>query len=68
MPFELSPRIDTALVLRLIAEQFPQWRNPPARPVERSGWDNRSFRLGSLCLLRRSSVRETPGFAQVDLP
>lgn len=38
--------IDEALVSKLIAEQFPQWRDLPVRGVDRQGWDNRTFRLG----------------------
>ena len=38
--------IDSDLVRRLIADQFPQWANLPVRPVAQSGWDNRTFHLG----------------------
>jgi aminoglycoside phosphotransferase (APT) family kinase protein len=38
--------IDAHLVARLIAAQFPQWSHLPVRPVERDGWDNRTYRLG----------------------
>lgn len=38
--------IDAALVRRLIAGQFPQFRDLPLRPVEVDGWDNRTYRLG----------------------
>jgi aminoglycoside phosphotransferase (APT) family kinase protein len=38
--------IDAALVRRLVAAQFPQWRDLPVRPVEVDGWDNRTYRLG----------------------
>lgn len=38
--------IDAALVRRLIAAQFPQWRKLPILPVELDGWDNRTYRLG----------------------
>ena len=38
--------IDTALVRRLLAAQFPEWANLPIRPVMPGGWDNRTFRLG----------------------
>ncbi|MFG1810943.1 aminoglycoside phosphotransferase family protein [Streptomyces sp. NPDC049040] len=38
--------IDAALVQRLIAAQFPQWRGLPVRPVAVDGWDNRTYRLG----------------------
>ncbi|PBC70780.1 aminoglycoside phosphotransferase (APT) family kinase protein [Streptomyces sp. TLI_235] len=39
--------IDAALVTRLIAAQFPQWRDLPVTPVEVDGWDNRTYRLGA---------------------
>lgn len=39
--------IDAALVRRLIAAQFPQWRDLAIRPVEVDGWDNRTYRLGN---------------------
>ncbi|MEJ3749848.1 aminoglycoside phosphotransferase family protein [Actinomycetes bacterium KLBMP 9797] len=38
--------IDAALVRRLIAAQFPQWRDLPVTPVAVDGWDNRTYRLG----------------------
>jgi aminoglycoside phosphotransferase (APT) family kinase protein len=38
--------IDIALVRRLIAAQFPRWRDLPVRPVKVDGWDNRTYRLG----------------------
>jgi aminoglycoside phosphotransferase (APT) family kinase protein len=44
--------IDAALVRRLIATQFPQWRDLPVTPVAVDGWDNRTYRLGT-----RLSVR-----------
>ena len=37
---------------RLIATQFPQWRDLPVTPVAVDGWDNRTYRLGA-----RLSVR-----------
>lgn len=39
--------IDTTLVRRLLATQFPQWAHLPLTPVPRSGMDNATFRLGS---------------------
>ena len=47
--------IDVALVSRLIATQFPQWANLPIRPVEFSGWDNRTFHLGDHMTVRLPS-------------
>ena len=38
--------IDEQLVRRLVRTQFPQWGDLPIRPIERCGWDNRSFHLG----------------------
>lgn len=38
--------IDAALVRRLIAAQFPEWRGLPVIPVANDGWDNRTYRLG----------------------
>jgi aminoglycoside phosphotransferase (APT) family kinase protein len=40
------PEINVALVGQLIASQFPQWAHLPVKPVELSGWDNRTFHLG----------------------
>lgn len=38
--------IDTALVRRLLAAQFPQYAGLPLSPVPLSGMDNATFRLG----------------------
>ena len=38
--------VDTALVRRLVAAQFPQWAELPVRPVDASGVDNATYRLG----------------------
>lgn len=38
--------IDSALVSRLIATQFPWWRDLAVTPVDVDGWDNRTYRLG----------------------
>lgn len=38
--------IDTALVQRLLARQFPQWAALPVTPVASAGTDNALFRLG----------------------
>ncbi|MCU1550079.1 MAG: hypothetical protein JWR36_639 [Glaciihabitans sp.] len=43
---ETEPQIDSGLVTRLIASQFPQWANLPVKSVENDGWDNRTFHLG----------------------
>jgi len=39
--------IDAHLVRRLIAAQFPQWRDLAVTPVAVDGWDNRTYRLGA---------------------
>ncbi|MGH3878426.1 MAG: aminoglycoside phosphotransferase family protein [Actinophytocola sp.] len=38
--------IDAGLVRRLVAAQFPRWRDLPVTPVAVDGWDNRTYRLG----------------------
>ncbi|WP_190157644.1 aminoglycoside phosphotransferase family protein [Streptomyces litmocidini] len=40
------PALDTALVERLIAAQFPAWAGLPVREVDSAGTDNVMFRLG----------------------
>lgn len=50
--------IDTSLVRRLIASQFPQWENLPIDPVATSGWDNRTFHLGKDKSVRLPSAAE----------
>ena len=39
--------INEDLVVQISAAQFSQWANLPIKPVEVSGWDNRTFRLGN---------------------
>ncbi len=48
--------ITTALVRDLIADQFPQWGDLPITPVATSGWDNRTFHLGSQMSVRLPSA------------
>ncbi len=48
--------INNELVYELISAQFPQWSNLPIRPVEMSGWDNRTFHLGGDMLVRLPSA------------
>ncbi|MCW8408977.1 aminoglycoside phosphotransferase family protein [Legionella sp. PATHC035] len=47
--------IDVSLVHRLIQSQFPQWSALSIQPVEFSGWDNRTFHLGSEMTVRLPS-------------
>ncbi|MGW4704033.1 aminoglycoside phosphotransferase family protein [Streptomyces sp. NPDC004285] len=44
--------IDTALVERLIAAQFPDWAGLPVRVVDSAGTDNAMFRLGDAHAVR----------------
>jgi aminoglycoside phosphotransferase (APT) family kinase protein len=61
---EIRPSIDTGLVRRLVATQFPRWAGLPVRPVEFDGWDNRTFHLGDRMAVRLPSAE---GYAaQVD--
>jgi aminoglycoside phosphotransferase (APT) family kinase protein len=53
-----SPAIDSALVAQLVAAQFPAWADLSVQPVETSGWDNRSFRVGDDTLARLPSAAD----------
>jgi aminoglycoside phosphotransferase (APT) family kinase protein len=44
--------VDTPIVRRLIAAQFPQWSALPIRPVADGGWDNQTFHLGDAMSVR----------------
>jgi len=48
--------IDAALAAQLVAEQFPHWAGLPVVPVDRPGWDNRTFRLGDTMSVRLPSA------------
>lgn len=48
--------IDVALVRRLVATQFPKWKDLTIRPVTPGGWDNRTFHLGETMLVRMPSA------------
>lgn len=50
--------IDEVLVRRLVAKQFPQWKNLSVRPVAHQGWDNRTFHLGEDMLVRMPSAAD----------
>lgn len=50
--------ISLSLVFNLIQEQFPQWAHLTIKPVEQSGWDNITFRLGEEMLIRLPSGQE----------
>jgi len=55
------PVIDAALARSLVADQFPHWAGLPVRLVARSGWDNRTFRLGRHMLVRMPSAADYVG-------
>jgi aminoglycoside phosphotransferase (APT) family kinase protein len=48
--------IDTSLVRRLVAAQFPRWANLVVSPVDIQGNDNRTFRLGDSMSVRLPSA------------
>ena len=48
--------INVSLVRRLLAAQFPRWADLPIKPVEVSGWDNRTFQLGAQMTVRLPSA------------
>ncbi len=50
--------IDDTLVRRVIATQFPQWKDLPIKPIALSGWDNRTFHLGRDMVVRMPSREE----------
>lgn len=51
-----TPEITSALVRRLIADQFPRWADLPVTPVAAGGWDNRTFHLGTTMTVRLPSA------------
>lgn len=52
----MTVNIDVPLVKKLVSSQFPGWANLPIQPVEFSGWDNRTFHLGSEMTVRLPSA------------
>ena len=55
---QLTISIDAKLAGQLVSSQFPIWKDLPVRPVELSGWDNRTFHLGDTMLVRLPSAKE----------
>ncbi|WP_240796156.1 aminoglycoside phosphotransferase family protein [Streptomyces sp. RFCAC02] len=53
--------IDTALVRRLVAAQFPRWRGLPVTPVASSGTDNAMYRLGDTMAVRLPRIPAAVG-------
>ncbi|WP_410665083.1 aminoglycoside phosphotransferase family protein [Amycolatopsis sp. lyj-84] len=56
MPQRVTVGVDQ--VRRLVDDQFPQWSALPVRPVDESGWDNVTFRLGDTMVVRLPSAAE----------
>jgi aminoglycoside phosphotransferase (APT) family kinase protein/GrpB-like predicted nucleotidyltransferase (UPF0157 family) len=50
--------VEEDFVRRLVAAQFPEWKDLPIQAVPLSGWDNRTFRLGDHMLIRMPSAAE----------
>ncbi|MEV4428418.1 aminoglycoside phosphotransferase family protein [Streptomyces sp. R-07] len=59
-----TPRIDTGLVERLIAAQFPDWAGLPVRAVDSAGTDNAMFRLGDEFAVRLPKADWAAGHAE----
>lgn len=57
MTIHSTSKIDESLVRALVSDQFPHWAHLPVHPVARSGWDNRSFRLGDDLIARLPSAQ-----------
>jgi aminoglycoside phosphotransferase (APT) family kinase protein len=52
----IKPEITLSIVAELIDEQFPEWANLQIKPIEFSGNDNRTFRLGEEMIVRLPSA------------
>lgn len=50
--------INADLVSSLVADQFPKWGGLLVKPVAKSGWDNRTFKLGFDKLVRLPSAEQ----------
>lgn len=55
-----EPDIDTSLVIRLIAGEFPRWAGLPVERVDSAGTSNAMYRLGEDMVVR---LPRTPGSA-----
>jgi aminoglycoside phosphotransferase (APT) family kinase protein len=56
--------IDSELVCRLLASQFPHWADLPLQPVVSAGTDNAMYRLGNDMAIRLPRVQSAAG--QID--
>lgn len=52
------PALDAHLARRLVDSQFPRWSGLEVAPVEVSGVDNRTFRLGEDLTIRLPSAQQ----------
>jgi aminoglycoside phosphotransferase (APT) family kinase protein len=59
--------IDSALVQRLLAAQFPRWAGRDVRVVEQSGTDNVTFRVGDDLAVRLPRTERNQGQVEMDL-
>lgn len=59
--------ITTELVRRLIHSQFPQWKDLTIKPVEKSGHDNRTYRLGNDMTVRLPSHKRYASAVEKEL-
>ncbi|MGW6270662.1 aminoglycoside phosphotransferase family protein [Streptomyces sp. NPDC055060] len=61
-----DPVIDTHLVRRLLAAQFPRWADLPVTAVPRSGMDNATYRLGDDMSVRLPRYRRWVGQVEAE--
>lgn len=59
--------IDSSLVARLLAEQFPKWAGAPIQVVASSGTDNVTFRVGPDLAVRLPRTAGNQGQVEKDL-
>jgi aminoglycoside phosphotransferase (APT) family kinase protein len=59
--------IDSALVERLLAAQFPHWAGRDVRVVKQSGTDNVTFRVGDELAVRLPRTQAKQGQTEMDL-
>lgn len=52
-----SPKIDKTLVKKLVSQHFPHLSKLPVEPIEKQGWDNKTFRLGDDLTVRLPSAQ-----------
>lgn len=59
--------VDTALVRRLLADQFPHWGKLPLRPVPSAGTDHALYRLGDELAVRLPRIHWAAGQVEREL-